>query len=273
MREAAALFGLGMFAGAYGTMIGAGGGFLIVPALLMLFHFPVLAAVGTSLCTVFVNATSGTVNYMHQKRVEYRTGLAFVAAVVPGALAGAVVARWWHPGTFTAVFGVLLIILSAFILLRHGGSTAVGSVPEPVSGPGLSDRTLVDATGVRFRYAVNMRLGMAVSVVAGLLSSLLGIGGGIIHVPVMIYWLGIPAHVAIATSHFILALSSLTGVVVFALEGGIRWPAAACLGAGAAIGAQVGARLASRLHARWLARFLGVALFLLGIRLLVAVLP
>ncbi len=275
MSEAVALLGLGLVAGAYGTMIGAGGGFLIVPALLQVFHFPVLAAVGTSLCTVLANALSGTASYARQKRIDYRTGLVFAAAVVPGALGGALVARWWRPAGFSAVFGVLLVALAVFIAVRPAAEADEGprGVPHsPSRRRGLSRRELADATGRRFRYAVDIRLGVVVSLVAGLVSSLLGIGGGIIHVPVMIYWLGVPAHVAVATSHFILSISSAVGVCVFAFERAIDWHGVLYLASGAVVGAQLGARLASRVSGRWLTRFLAVALFLLGLRLLSATL-
>jgi len=262
MNDGAALFGLGLVAGAYGTMIGAGGGFLIVPALLQVFHFPVLAAVGTSLCTVLANAASGTASYARQKRIDYRTGLVFAAAVVPGALGGAIVAKWWKLGSFSAVFGVLLVALSVFIFVRPRDPH------PPLRRRGLTPRVVEDATGHRFRYAVDMRLGIIVSLFAGLASSLLGIGGGIIHVPVMIYWLGMPAHVAIATSHFILSLSSAVGVCVFSFERAIDWHGIVYLAPGAILGSQLGARLAARLSGRWLTRFLAAALFLLGARLL-----
>jgi uncharacterized protein len=104
----------------------------------------------------------------------------------------------------------------------------------------------------------------------GFVSSLLGIGGGIIHVPALVYLLGFPAHIATATSHFILAVMSLTGTAVHIATGAFAPGAlrAVLLGAGALAGAQVGARVSKRVHGKWILRSLAVGLMFVGLRIL-----
>jgi hypothetical protein len=105
-----------------------------------------------------------------------------------------------------------------------------------------------------------MRIGMVVSFVVGAISSLFGIGGGIVHVPFLIVILGIPVHSATATSHFVLAITSLTGTLAFLRHGQVRVPVAASMGLGVLFGAQLGALLSLRLPSEPIRRILAVAL-------------
>jgi len=104
----------------------------------------------------------------------------------------------------------------------------------------------------------------------GYVSSFLGIGGGIVHVPVLAQWLGYPVHVATATSHFTLALMALTGTVAHVAAGsfshGVR--RAVILSLAVVVGAQLGARLSTRIHGQWLMRALAVSLVFVGLRVL-----
>ena len=131
-------------------------------------------------------------------------------------------------------------------------------------------RRLVDVHGAEYRYSVNYLLGASISVLVGYVSSFLGIGGGIIHVPALTYFLGFPVHVATATSHFILAIMALTGTVVHILTGtfthGIHRTIA--LAIGVMLGAQLGARLSERIRGGWIIRGLAIALGVVGLRIL-----
>ena len=124
---------------------------------------------------------------------------------------------------------------------------------------------------IPYTYAYSRWLGLGLSGAVGFLSSLLGIGGGIIHVPAMVQLLDIPPHVATATSHFILATTSGTGSLVHLLRGdyhGVVGQTVA-LAIGVVPGAQVGAALSNRLKGPLIIRLLALALALAGIRLLV----
>lgn len=257
---------LGLVAGVYGTMIGVGGGFLAVPALLLIFHLDVKSAVAASLFMVCCNALSGSISYGLQGRVDYKSGLRFAPAIIAGSALGVVCVQYIPFKLFAAVFGVLMVALS-FLLVRSGDGVDPHSRRRRRDGRTL-ERVIVDARGKEFRYRVNLKLGIGISAAAGFVSSLLGIGGGVIHVPAMILWMGFPHHVAVATSQFVIAISAVAGWVTSAAKGVMPWETALLLAAGAVVGAQAGARIAHAVTGRWLARLLSLALVLVGARML-----
>ena len=214
-----------------------------------------------SLAVVCANALSGSVAYARMGRVDYQTGLVFAAATVPGAIGGVFATDLFSRGPFDLMLGVLLVVMAVWLTVRPTPETQQVTVPNA-----YTRRTLVDADGVTYRYAYSRPLGLALSGVVGFLSSLLGIGGGIIHVPAMVELLHIPPHVATATSHFILLLTSLTGTVVHTARGDFHNMVGATilLGIGVTVGAQVGARLSTHLQGPRLVRLLAVALALVG---------
>ena len=256
---AGVLFALGVGIGVLGTLIGAGGGWMIVPLLLVGYQFTPQQAVGTSLAVVFLNALSGSIAYMVQRRVLYFMGLAFAAATIPGALLGAWMVQYLDSRWFSVLFGGFLLCIAAF--LHRGQQLFFARRPlEHVNVRDLSS----------FR-SPTLRLGIGISFMVGILSSLFGVGGGIIHVPFLIVVLGIPVHTATATSHFVLAITSLTGSLIFLSQGQINLTVAASMGFGVLIGAQGGAFLSTRMPAEPIRRLLAVALAIFAIRLVLRV--
>jgi uncharacterized membrane protein YfcA len=260
----------GFVIGAYGTLIGAGGGFILVPFLLLLY--PALdpeIITSTSLAVVFFNALSGTVAYARMGRVDYRSGLIFSAATVPGAIVGALTTAYIPRRTFDAILGAVMVIGSAYLMKSPAPGRGDGSPPRHVL-----HRRVVEADGTVQTYTYNPVLGFGISIFVGYFSSVLGIGGGIIHVPVLTNVLHFPVHVATATSHFTLVVMTLTGSFVHLFTGTLRqtvWRAIP-LAVGVVAGAQLGARLSSRIRGPWIIRALALALGLAGIRLVYLVL-
>ncbi len=241
---------LGFLLGTLGTLVGAGGGFIMMPILLLLYpnDSPKLLT-SISLAAVFMNAFSGSVAYMRMGKVNYRAAWLFAAAGIPGTILGAVVTSHLERGVFDMILGGSLIALSGYLFYK----TFQDAPPAESTGSGQD---------------FNAGLGIAISVVVGFLSSLLGIGGGIIHVPALVFFLGFPAHTATATSHFVLAVTTFV-VTIFhgttgALDGG--WERAAMLGIGMVFGAQLGARLSKRVGGTWIIRCLAGALLTVGVR-------
>ena len=266
------LFGFGLLVGCYGSLVGAGGGFLMVPAFLLLFRYPTPVAVGTSLAVVFANAAAGSFFYLRQRRIDIRSGLQFAAATVPGAIGGVYLLRFVSPRAFELIFGVLLAGLGIFMTVAprrgHGGVPLEGLL-ETGAPRGIALRELVDRKGSLYTYGFVWWRGIALSLAVGSTSSLLGIGGGPLHVPGMVFLLGFPVHVAVATSQFVLALSSLVGSTLYLLQGHVDLRTALVMGAGAIAGARGGTELAGRLRGSPILRILSVALILIGVRLLV----
>jgi uncharacterized protein len=257
---------LGFAAGAFGTLIGVGGGFLLVPVLLLLH--PTAGAgeiTAVALTVVFFNALSGTIAYARLKRIDYRAGLIFAAAGTPGAIAGAFATPYIPRAVFDPVFGAVMILVAAYLVMRMMRERRFAHA-ETAAGLGMES---VAARGPR-----RMRLGVIISFFVGFISSLLGLGGGIIHVPALISVLGFSVHAATATSHFMLAIMTFQSAAVHAAQGSLagRVAETVLLAAGAVIGAQVGARFSGRVKGRWIIAGLAAALGMAGARLVFEVL-
>jgi uncharacterized membrane protein YfcA len=195
----------------------------------------------------------------------------FAAATVPGAVLGALNTSYVPRHLFDAIFSVLMVGGAAFLIIqpRPPKATSVQSSPSRH----LISRHLVDAHGNPYDYSFNPLLGIGLSMIVGYASSFLGTGGGIIHVPVLRYFLHFPVHIATATSHFVIAIMALTGTVVHIVTGTFTHGVhrAIALAIGVAIGAQLGAYFSQRVRGTWIIRSLAVALGLVGIRLLITV--
>jgi len=269
------LFPLGLGIGAFGTLIGAGGGFILVPILLIVYpdeNTELITSI--SLAVVFFNALSGSFAYARMKRIDFKSGIVFAVATIPGAILGAISVAYVPRQVFDIVFGVLMIAAGAFLWLSakedHAhGSAKAAATNSSASTSKLTFRDFIDADGVRYQYAYNPVIGIVLSVFVGFVSSLLGVGGGFIHVPALSRLLNFPVHVATATSHFVLAVMALTGTIVHivngAFEHGVR--RTAILAVGVLIGAQIGARLSNRIGGKSIIRGLALALVFVGLRL------
>ena len=244
---------IGILVGAYGTLVGAGGGSVLVPVLLVLLPQESPATVtAISLAVVFFNAYSGTVAYMRMGRIDYRSGVLFTLSSLPGAVLGVLLVHEMPRSLFDPLFGVLLVGIGSFLVANPLGP----SETKPAARAPVSDRrTLFGAIG---------------SAYIAVLSSLLGIGGGIIHVPFLIRVLRMPPHTATATSHFVLTFMALaattTHVALGELDRGLSQTL--CLAVGVMMGAPLGAALSSRLQGSLIVRLLALALCLVGLRLL-----
>jgi uncharacterized membrane protein YfcA len=264
---------LGIALGTFGTIIGAGGGFLLVPVLLLL-GWPHEQAAGTSLLMVAANAASGSLSYLRQKRVDLASGWRFAVATLPGALIGSLVVDQISGRVFNTLFGLLLLSLALYLFLRPERKRAAGTPGEPPPRPpgwrgwGWTVRNFVDARGEHWVYGYAQPWAILLSFGVGFMSSILGIGGGIIHVPALINLFNFPAHVATATSHFVLAITAAAGTAGHLVQGHVRILEGLLLGAGAIAGAQVGGAVSHRVNAVWITRALAVALTLVAIRLL-----
>ena len=256
---------LGVVVGAFGTLIGAGGGFLLIPMLVFLHpHEPAANLTAISLAVVCANSMSGSLAYARLGRIDVRSALLFSLAGLPGAILGAWTTRAIDRRLFDPLLGATLVLGAIAVLVRQ-------RKPAPAA-PGRVTRQVRERDGTLHVYSPRIGLGMLVSAGVGWLSSMLGIGGGILHVPAMVYLLGFPAHVATATSHAVLAMLSLAAVVVHATDGTLApvLDRVLPIGAGALLGAQIGARVSTRVQGRWILRGLALGLIVVGARLLLA---
>lgn len=256
---------LGLGIGFVGTLIGAGGGFILVPILLLLY--PTLRAeviTSISLAVVFLNATSGSLAYAKMKRIDFKSALYFALATLPGAVAGALLTSYIPRHVFDLTLGILMIMIAVFLIIRPQYKNRISRQKKH-----YVHRDITDASGEHYHYSFNLWTGIIISFFVGYLSSLLGIGGGIIHVPALTILLNFPVHIATATSHFILAIMALAGTLVHIWQGNLHsvWSTAIPIGIGVIGGAQFGAYFSHRVKPHWIVRSLAIALMLVGIRL------
>jgi uncharacterized membrane protein YfcA len=222
------LIPLGVAAGVLGSMIGLGGGIIVVPVLTF-FGFPPTLAASNSLFAALSNAAASTISYSKQKRIDFSLGLKLGLLSVPGTVLGAYVSSDVTPGIFKILFGLVLISSAFYIFLRKKIETKQKVVTKQL-----------------------MLFAIGASFFAGIISSFFGIGGGIIFVPLMVVGIGMTMKKAAPTSQFILLFASLSGVVSHSLLGHPDFLQAGLLAIGSFVGGLIGARLSLDIRERYL---------------------
>ncbi|MFQ6094053.1 MAG: sulfite exporter TauE/SafE family protein, partial [bacterium] len=190
--------------------------------------------------------------------IDYQSGFYFAGGTIPGAILGSSVVAYIPRNVFTGLFGFLLVALAIFLILR----------PEQRwrQGPGSS----VSKNGVEHRVPQNRWWGSLFGLKIGFVASLLGIGGGVIYVPVMVYLLNFTVHTAVATSLFIIAIMALGGATTHLANGVYTgfFTLIGVLAIGSILGAQLGTKLSDVLKGRLIIRLFALALLAVGARLL-----
>ena len=270
MLEAILLVLLGLGVGVFGAVVGAGGGFLLVPILLIAYPERDPATVtAISLAVVFANATSGAIAYAWQRRIDYRSGIWWALAAIPGALGGALLVGIIPRDVFAVVFAVALAGVATHLILRREATV----LREPITGRGAISRRIRDRQGQNFFYTFRLWHGLSIAAAMGFVSGLLGAGGGVLQVPLLTIILRFPVHIATATSQFAYALIALEATAVHLVTGGLHLDEhlveAAFIAAGAVVGAQIGARVAARIRGAVILRVLAAALPLVAAWLVV----
>ena len=243
MTLALELFAAAFVSSIFGSMVGLGGGFVLVPILRLAFGLGPAEAAGTSLVLVTANSFAGATTYFLEKRVDVRLGMMFAAGGIPGAIVGAVITRHIAPRDFDWLFAVLLLAVAVDMIFN--AKRRMGDRIEHAVGE---------------RKAMSFRLAASLGFCVGIVSSLFGIGGGVIVVPSLLYFSILPAHAISATSHFIILLTSPLGLVTHFAEHDVRIADIVPLALGGLLGAPIGARLSLRLKSPQLLGIVGVAL-------------
>ena len=239
------LIPLGFIAGILGSIIGLGGGIIIVPVLTFMGFSPTLA-VSNSLFAVFSNSVGSTIEYAKQKRVEFSIGRKLGLMAVPGTILGAFISSDLSSEIFKILFALVLISSASYIFLKR-------KIEEkPVD---ISRLLLVFSAGASF--------------FAGIISSLFGIGGGLIFVPLMVVALGISIKRAAPTSQFILMFASFSGLIVHSMLGHPDYYQALLLSIGAFAGGILGARLSLEIKENKLKIIVVIVLIAAAIKMIV----
>ena len=230
----AELICLGMIAGAAGSLTGIGGGLIITPVLTLGFGVPIHQAIATSLCCVIATSSGAAASYIEQHLSDIRLGMTLELATTVGAISGSLVAAILSRDALAILFALLLTYAGATMVRR---SLVAEGTHSETSEP----------------YQVKrLSLGLCGSGAAGVISGMLGVGGGVIKVPMMYLVMGIPFKVATATSNFMIGVTAAASAFIYYARGDVRPLITAPTAVGVFLGAAVGARLLRRTPSRWL---------------------
>ncbi|MEA2518945.1 MAG: uncharacterized protein QOF49_1025 [Chloroflexota bacterium] len=265
MIDALLLLGGGVLAGLFGSLLGLGGGILIVPLLTLGFGLSLIHAVGVSLVCVIVTSGAAAGVYLERRVANLRLGMTLELFTAMGALVGGLIAFLVPERVLQLLFALLLSWVAITMARRKdpGPGAASDAATDPVVATGAAAqppafRDRLGGPGYRVRRLGPGALG---SVGAGVASALLGIGGGLIKVPVMHVVMGVPLRVATATSNLMIGITASASAIIYLLRGGIDPYVAAPTAIGVFLGASIGSRVAHRIDLRVL-RGLFVAILL-----------
>ncbi len=246
----------GLVAGAFGALLGLGGGILIVPILTLGFGMPLTAAVGTSLICVIATSTGGAAVNVRAGRADVRLGILLGAGTVVGALTGGVVAGLLPERVIAGLFAGLLAYTS-YTMARGALRRRSLARLEPAVARGPQE-----PRGDADHHLRHVPVAIGGSFLAGNVSGLLGVGGGIVIVPLVHLVMGAPMRVAVATSNFMIGITAAAGAYAYLFRGDVDVNVAAPVVLGVALGSAVGARWSGRIHTGWLiALFVVVMLY------------
>ncbi|HEY7958217.1 MAG: sulfite exporter TauE/SafE family protein [Polyangia bacterium] len=257
------LFGIAIGVGALGGMLGIGGGVFIIPILTVLLHVPIKLAIGASLVSVIATSSAAGAVYAGHGLTHSKLAMVLEIATTSGAIAGGLIAtsmnERWLEGLFA---GILIVTAFGMGRLKPDAES---------SGPtGRLDTSFLDpVSGARVRYGVrHLGIGMGASVAAGGLSGLLGIGGGVIKVPIMTLVMRIPLKAAVATSNFMIGVTAGTSAIIYFSRGYVTPYLAVPTALGVLIGAGIEPRVGRRVRSSAVKRIFEVVLVVFAAQML-----
>jgi uncharacterized membrane protein YfcA len=254
---------LGIVSATFGSLLGLGGGIIIIPALIYLS--PILwdetmltsTAVGTSMIILTFTALSSSLTYIKAKKVDFKSAWFFFAFSGPAALAGALCTHLFKHDSLQLAFGLFMLLITAVMVARD--------YMKPLTISWKINRSYKDINGEVLSFGYSYYAVFALGACVGFISGLFGIGGGSLMVPAMVILFRYPPHIATATSMFVILLSSIFGSATHSFQGDINWSLVIPLAIGALIGGWLGAKLSNQLSGRKLIWILRCSFLLIAI--------
>ncbi|MBX3040373.1 MAG: sulfite exporter TauE/SafE family protein [Bdellovibrionaceae bacterium] len=270
-----ALAASGALAGLLGAVLGIGGGIVIVPTLVLLFGFDIKIAVACSLVSVVASSTSASSVYVGKGLANMRLGMLLEVATTLGGIAGGFLALILSPNLLSGIFGVVMIGIAIVTFRKTESSASIpaaaveGAPSAPEDSPGYLSGTYYDAYRKSLiHYKVwNIPFGGLISFVAGVLSGLLGVGGGFMKVPAMNIAMGVPIKVAAATSNFMIGVTAISSLFVYFAKGFVYPLVAAPVALGVVGGALVGTSVAQKISPWILKKIFAVVLVVIALQM------
>jgi len=258
------IFGAGTVAGALGVALGLGGGIFLVPFLTLVLGFPLKSAAAISLATVIATSSAVTAQRAGNQLINLRVGMVLEAATTLGSLLGGITAQLVAESILQRLFGIVAIAVAAVVLGRVNKRNVI--LDATVDPGRLGGRFYEEESGGIVSYRVKrLPLALFASFVAGNVSSLLGIGGGIIKVPVLNAWCGMPLRAAAATSALMIGVTATGGAIIYYGRGDLQPLLAAPAVLGVQVGSWAGARLAYGASVKWLKVLMAALLVIVAV--------
>lgn len=252
------LMAVGLGAGILGALFGIGGGIVAVPLLTIIFGLSVNEAAAASLVGIIATSAGAASYYIKKGASNIRLGLLMEITTTVGAIIGASIAVYLANWVLLCIFAGMLVYSAVNMMIRtehqHDGSS------------GKKDLTFeyTDENENKDReYTVeNLKGGMALCTVAGAISSMTGVGGGVIKVPLMNVYMHVPIKVASATSNYMVGITAFSGAIVYFLHGDIIFDLAGALAIGAFLGAVIGTRVSKHVNAGSMRKYFSILLLI-----------
>lgn len=262
------IFVAGAAAGGLGALLGLGGGIFLVPLLNIGLGFPIGVAAAISLATVIATSCSVTAGKAGQNLMNFRFGMLLEVATAAGSVLGGITAQYVAQAMLQRLFAG---VTAAVALVTISRANKRNVITDPAVDPGvLGGRFFDEETGREVVYRIKrLPLAIGASFVAGNVSSLLGIGGGVIKVPVLNAWCGMPLRAAAATSAFMIGVTATGGAIIYYGTGQLLPVAAAAAILGVQLGSWAGLRSAPKLPVRNLKFLLAAVLGIVSTLMLV----
>jgi len=260
----AVVMGAGAVAGCLGALLGIGGGVFLVPFLHVVIGLPLNVASGIGLMTVIGTSSVVSANRAGRRLVNLRLGMLMQVPASAGALIGAVYVERLPERVLYVLFSIVTALTAAIMLSRLDRRNVI--LDSDVTPGRFGGRFFEEESGREVAYRTRrLPAAMAVSLVAGSISGTLGIGGGILQVPAMNAWCGVPLRAAAATSAVMIGITAMASAPIFYARGEIVAPAAAAAVIGVLIGSRAGLRFGGRARARSLKLLMAVVLIAVSI--------
>ncbi len=255
----------GFIAGTFGALLGLGGGALLIPFMVMVLNVPMHQAIATSIIAVIATSSAGAAMNLERRTVHIRLGMLLEIGTVTGAILGGITANYLSAGVLAKLFSGLLFLIALVMIWR----ALQQKEQEMIHMDGTLPGTFFDDTrGTTVHYTVkNMPVTMLVSIVAGNVSGLLGVGGGIFKVPAMHILSGIPMKAATATSNFMIGVTAAASAFIYFAHGHLNPVIASTAALGVLAGSIAGVHISSRIHGKVLTWIFAFALLGISIQL------
>ena len=235
------LFIISIGAGFLGSLLGIGGGMIVVPVLTLFLHVDIRFAIAASLISIIATSSGAAASFLRDHLTNLRVAVVLEIGTVFGAISGFVIAKSLNTSWLYLTFGSFLLF-SALMMLRQRGESLSNTNHPWADKLGLAS-SFPNERGQQIPYSVeNVPLGIAMMYIAGALSAILGIGSGVLKVPVMDRAMKLPLKVSSATSNFMIGVTAAASAGAYLLEGDIHPQIAAPVALGIILGSYVGAK-------------------------------